>query len=132
MYGAAYRCLKGEVDFDAGPVRAALAGAYSFDVDTHDRFSQVVEVSDPRYVAGGIEVPHWTLGYDPQSHRTVLLGDDLYYPTLSADPLSGVVFYLDDGATRPLIAYHQILPRVIQNASFIYHLTDRTIAWMAV
>lgn len=133
MYGLfPYRCLKGEVDFDAGPVRAALAGAYTFEVDTHDRFSQVVEASGQGYAPGGIVVQNQSMAYDPVLNQTVLLGDDLNFPTLTTDVVNGVVFYLDDAATRPLIAYHRIMGRAIENAPFTYHLTNRTIARIAV
>lgn len=135
MYGRfPYRALKGEVDFDAGVVKAALAGVYDMEVDTHDRWSHFVESTvTGLYTPGGLAVPNFSLEYDAPNNRVVLLGDDLHYLTLTTEVIRGVVFYLDDGNTRPLIAYHRFEQfHVINNAPFTYYLADRFIAQFTV
>lgn len=140
MYGQLpYRAMKGEVDLDNGVVKAALAGVYD-QQDSHDRWSDFVEatVGGGLYPAGGIEVENFSMvhqpGLDqPESNRVALLGDDCNFRTLTSEVIRGVLFYLDDGATKPLIAYHRFDQfRVINNAPFTYYLKDRLIAQFRV
>lgn len=135
MYGRLpYRALRGEVDFDNGVVRAALAGVYDMDVDAHDRWSHFVESPvDGLYTPGGILVQNFSLEYQPASNRVALLGDDCHFLTITTEVIRGVLFYLDDGATKPLIAYHRFEQiRTIDNAPFTYYLADRLIAQIEV
>lgn len=135
MYGRLpYRALKGEVDFDGGVVKAALAGVYDMDVDTHDRWTDFVEADvTGLYSTGGILVENFSLEYQPDQNRVALLGDHCRFLTLSSEVIRGVLFYLDDGATKPLISYHRFEQfRVINNAPFTYYLKDRLIAQFRV
>lgn len=135
MYGRLpYRALKGEIDFDAGVVKAALAGVYDMDVDTHDRWADVVESpATGLYTPGGILVQNFSLEYQSAANQVALLGDDLNFLTLSSEVIRGVIFYLDDGATKPLIAYHRFEQiRTIDNAPFTYYLANRLIARITV
>jgi hypothetical protein len=125
-----YRAMRGEVDLDAGPVRAALAGTYDLQ-ESHDRWSDFVEsiVEGGLYVPGGIPVPNFEIVHDGPTRTVSLLGDDLNFLTMTTEVIRGVMFYLDDGATRPLLAYHRFDQfRVIENAPFTYYLADRLIA----
>jgi hypothetical protein len=135
MYGLLpYRALRGEVDFTAGTVKAALAGVYDMDVDSHDRWEHFVESETTGlYTPGGIPVQNFTLSYQANNNRVVLMGDDVHFLTMSAEVIRGVLFYLDDGDTKPLIAYHRFEQfRTINNAPFTYYLADRLIAKISV
>lgn len=135
MYGQLpYRALRGDVDFDTGIVKAALTGVYDMNVDSHYAWSDIVESpASGLYAPGGIVVPNFSMEYQPASNRVAFLGDDLNFLTLSSEVIRGVVFYLDDAATKPLIAYHRFEQvRTISNAPFTYHLADRLIAQITV
>jgi hypothetical protein len=127
MYGRfPYRALKGEVDFDAGALKAALAGVYDFD-QAHDQLAHVTQSVGTGYAP--VLVQNWSLEFEPASGRTVIFGDDPNFPHMTVDVVRGVVFYLEDGATNPLVAYHRFqVPRTIEDAPFTYFLHDRTVA----
>ena len=130
----AYRALRGEVDLDNGVVKAALAGVYDMDTDAHDRWEHIVEPETTGlYVPGGIAVRNFSLEYQAPLNRVALLGDDCHFLTMSAQVIRGVVFYLDDGDTKPLIAYHRFqVHRAIENAPFTYYLAGRLICQFKV
>lgn len=130
----AYRALRGEVNLDNGVVKAALAGVYDMDIDTHDRWADFVESeTSGLYEPGGIAVRNFSLEYQPALNRVALLGDDCHFPTVTTPAIRGVVFYLDDGGTKPLIAYHRFQQyRAIENAPFTYYLAGRLICQFKV